>query len=220
MDGLPAFDRTGGLWIRLTVAGVTRLGYGNAKSKEWQEPGDREKEVLGDALRNSAMRFGAALDLWHKGDLRANDDALEGDGSNFPGDRPYEREEGQPQDRRDQARGEREDGHSRGPEPEQRGPPPEERREPQQQSRQNSGGASSNQLTRERIWDRFIGEMVLQRSREELLAWSNRMRPTVEAWPPKWRQAAREELEKALAKFPKTNPPPRQGQDDDGDPRR
>ncbi|HEX7822877.1 MAG TPA: hypothetical protein VF463_19950 [Sphingobium sp.] len=25
----------------------------------------REKEVIGDALRNAAMRFGAALDLWH-----------------------------------------------------------------------------------------------------------------------------------------------------------
>jgi hypothetical protein len=27
------------------------------------------KERIGDALRNAAMRFGAALDLWHKGDL-------------------------------------------------------------------------------------------------------------------------------------------------------
>jgi len=29
------------------------------------------KERIGDALRNAAMRFGAALDLWHKGDLHA-----------------------------------------------------------------------------------------------------------------------------------------------------
>jgi hypothetical protein len=65
-DGLPAFDRNGGLWIKLTVCGVTRLGYGNADGKSG---GDAVKEIIGDALRNAAMRFGAALDLWHKGDL-------------------------------------------------------------------------------------------------------------------------------------------------------
>jgi hypothetical protein len=65
-DGLPAFDRNGGLWIKLTVCGVTRLGYGSADGKTG---GDAVKEIIGDALRNAAMRFGAALDLWHKGDL-------------------------------------------------------------------------------------------------------------------------------------------------------
>ena len=69
-DGLPAFDRTGGLWIRLTVNGVTRLGYGNADGKSG---GDAIKEIIGDALRNAAMRFGAALDLWHKGELHRDD---------------------------------------------------------------------------------------------------------------------------------------------------
>lgn len=69
-DGLPAMDRTGGLWIKLTVCGVTRLGYGNADGKSG---GDAVKEIIGDALRNAAMRFGAALDLWHKGDLHAED---------------------------------------------------------------------------------------------------------------------------------------------------
>lgn len=72
-DGLPAFDKSGGLWIRLTVCGVTRLGYGHAASKPGIDPGAREKEVIGDALRNAAMRFGAALDLWHKGVLHADD---------------------------------------------------------------------------------------------------------------------------------------------------
>lgn len=72
-DGLPAFDKTGGLWIRLTVCGVTRLGYGHADAKPNQDAGAREKEVIGDALRNAAMRFGAALDLWHKGDLHADE---------------------------------------------------------------------------------------------------------------------------------------------------
>lgn len=65
-DGLPVLDPHGGMWIRLTVGGVTRLGYGHAGDKEG---GDAIKEVIGDALRNAAMRFGAALELWHKGKL-------------------------------------------------------------------------------------------------------------------------------------------------------
>jgi hypothetical protein len=73
-DGLPAFDETGGLWIKLTVCGVTRLGYGHAEGKPYMDRGAREKEVIGDALRNAAMRFGAALDLWHKGDLHQEEE--------------------------------------------------------------------------------------------------------------------------------------------------
>lgn len=69
-DGLPVLDRNGGLWIRLTVLGVTRLGYGDADGKQG---GNAIKEAIGDALRNAAMRFGAALDLWHKGDLHADE---------------------------------------------------------------------------------------------------------------------------------------------------
>jgi len=71
-DGLPAMDRNGGLWIRLTVCGVTRLGYGDADGKSG---GNAVKEAIGDALRNASMRFGAALDLWHKGDLHAANEA-------------------------------------------------------------------------------------------------------------------------------------------------
>lgn len=65
-DGLPRLDAEGGLWIKLTMCGVTRLGYGDAQGKSG---GDAMKEKIGDALRNAALRFGAALDLWHKGDL-------------------------------------------------------------------------------------------------------------------------------------------------------
>jgi hypothetical protein len=71
-DGLPAYDNIGGLWIKLTVCNVTRLGYGNAEESSYKEIGSREKEVIGDALRNASMRFGAALDLWHKGDLHSH----------------------------------------------------------------------------------------------------------------------------------------------------
>jgi hypothetical protein len=67
-DGLPVFDRDGGLWIRLSVCGVTRLGYGDSQGKTGA---NAIKEAIGDALRNAGMRFGAALDLWHKGDLQS-----------------------------------------------------------------------------------------------------------------------------------------------------
>lgn len=60
--GLPALDGKGNLWIRLTVCGVSRIGVGDGKSA---------KEVIGDAIRNAAMRFGVALDMWSKEDLFA-----------------------------------------------------------------------------------------------------------------------------------------------------
>jgi len=75
--GLPQYDQSGGLWIELTILGVSRLGYGNAANSTYKDVGAREKEVIGDALRNAAMRFGVALDLWHKGDLHADSEASE-----------------------------------------------------------------------------------------------------------------------------------------------
>ena len=65
-DGTPRFDGNGGLWIELTVCGMTRLGYGHADGKSG---GNAIKETIGDALRNAAMRFGAALDLWQQPEL-------------------------------------------------------------------------------------------------------------------------------------------------------
>lgn len=59
-NGLPCFDQRGNLWIRLTICGVTRLGVGDGSSL---------KEVIGDAIRNAAMRFGVGLDLWAKENL-------------------------------------------------------------------------------------------------------------------------------------------------------
>ena len=93
-EGLPAFDRNNGLWIKLTVCGVTRFGYGSADGKSG---GDAVKEIIGDALRNAAMRFGAALDLWHKGDLHSEDGEefaggngapVEQDNAHPPADKP------------------------------------------------------------------------------------------------------------------------------------
>jgi hypothetical protein len=64
--GFPILDSNGGMWIRLTVCGVTRLGYGDAEGKTGPSA---MKERIGDALRNAAMRFGVALDLWSKVEL-------------------------------------------------------------------------------------------------------------------------------------------------------
>jgi hypothetical protein len=70
--GLPRLDEHGGLWISLTVCGVTRLGYGDAAGKKGP---NSVKEAIGDAIRNAAMRFGVALDLWAKEDLQAAEPA-------------------------------------------------------------------------------------------------------------------------------------------------
>lgn len=72
-DGSPVVMTSGladpaakvGLWIKLTVADVTRPGFGEGKNF---------KEAIGDALRNAAMRFGVGLDLWSKEDLSGHDD--------------------------------------------------------------------------------------------------------------------------------------------------
>ncbi|WP_052663817.1 hypothetical protein [Psychromicrobium lacuslunae] len=53
----------GGMWGKLTVLGVTRIGYG--------DPGRNSgpnaiKEMIGDFLRNAAMRHGVGTYLWSK----------------------------------------------------------------------------------------------------------------------------------------------------------
>lgn len=64
-NGMPFVDGDC-LWIKLTICGMTRIGVGDSGGKDG---GNAMKERIGDALRNAGMRFGAALDLWHKGDL-------------------------------------------------------------------------------------------------------------------------------------------------------
>lgn len=66
-NGSPAFIREDGhliLWGRLTVGGVTRPGVGVVHA----DKEDAHKEVVSDFLKNAAMRFGVALDLWIKED--------------------------------------------------------------------------------------------------------------------------------------------------------
>lgn len=71
-DGYPVVDRDGGMWIKLTVLGITKIGYGEAQAIHGKNGGNATKERIGDALRNAAMRFGCALEMWHKGDLNAH----------------------------------------------------------------------------------------------------------------------------------------------------
>jgi hypothetical protein len=58
-----------GMWILLTVHGVTRPAFGSC------DPGKRDaiKELIGDAIRNGAMRFGVAGALWSKADQPEGD---------------------------------------------------------------------------------------------------------------------------------------------------
>lgn len=74
--GNPTIDRDKdgrpiGMWLRLVILGHSRYGYGSVDPSSRQSDGDRIKELIGDGLRNAAMRFGIALDLWSKSDLSA-----------------------------------------------------------------------------------------------------------------------------------------------------
>lgn len=81
-DGLPRFDKNGGLWIWLTILGVTRPGYGDPGRKEGEPDG--VKEAIGDAIRNASMRFGCALYLWKK-DASRDIGYVDKDGKPFAG---------------------------------------------------------------------------------------------------------------------------------------
>lgn len=64
--GGPLLSNNGSvLWIKLTILGVTRIGVGSVTPGSFEA----EKQLIGDAIRNAAMRFGVALDLWSKEDL-------------------------------------------------------------------------------------------------------------------------------------------------------
>ena len=55
------------LWIKLTICGHTRIAVGTAQASAFE----LSKQLISDAIRNGAMRFGVALDLWAKEDLSA-----------------------------------------------------------------------------------------------------------------------------------------------------
>ena len=69
-DGAPLVRIAGKdaeLWIWLTVCGHRRPGVGTAPSGSFE----LAKQLVSDAIRNAAMRFGVALDLWAREDLHA-----------------------------------------------------------------------------------------------------------------------------------------------------
>jgi len=59
-----------GLWAWLTVCGVRRPAYGSCLPGK----GEAVKELIGDAIRNGAMRFGVAGGLWSKADRSEHED--------------------------------------------------------------------------------------------------------------------------------------------------
>lgn len=63
-DGVPII-RGGSMWINLTVCGITRIGVGDAGGKYGT---NATKEIVGDAIRNAAMRFGCGLEMWFEQD--------------------------------------------------------------------------------------------------------------------------------------------------------
>lgn len=66
-DGTPFIREQGDrlvLWIWLKVLDVEKLGVGDVwKADDDDSP---EKKLISDAIRNAAMRFGVAVELWRK----------------------------------------------------------------------------------------------------------------------------------------------------------
>lgn len=60
---VPQGDPTTKMWGWITICGVTRPCFGDVDPTK----NDLEKEVIGDLIRNGAMRFGVALEHWEKG---------------------------------------------------------------------------------------------------------------------------------------------------------
>jgi hypothetical protein len=61
--GNPQPNHNGELWCWLTILGTRKMCVGDGSSSS--------KQLIGDALRNGAMRFGIALDLWSKEELES-----------------------------------------------------------------------------------------------------------------------------------------------------
>lgn len=62
-----------GLWIKLTIGGVSKPGYGSVDRGK----AEAMKELIGDALRNAALSFGVAWKLWAKGDRTEGNEPAE-----------------------------------------------------------------------------------------------------------------------------------------------
>jgi hypothetical protein len=70
VDGRPAIHEANGvatMWATLTLLGKSLVGVGSVRA----DKPDLDKELVGDFLRNAAMRFGICLSLWSKQDWEA-----------------------------------------------------------------------------------------------------------------------------------------------------
>jgi hypothetical protein len=67
--GNPVANTKGELWFKMTILGVTKYCVGDGSTSA--------KQLISDALRNGAMRFGIALDLWSKEELESHIEAPE-----------------------------------------------------------------------------------------------------------------------------------------------
>lgn len=71
VNGRPAINVENGtatMWATLTLLGKSMLGVGSVRADKQE----LDKELIGDFLRNAAMRFGIALSLWSKQDWSDN----------------------------------------------------------------------------------------------------------------------------------------------------
>lgn len=67
--GVPFLDPSG-TWFTMTVLGATRICVGDFGRNGVNHP-DGRKELIGDAIRNGAMRFGVGTYLWSKSEEAA-----------------------------------------------------------------------------------------------------------------------------------------------------
>jgi hypothetical protein len=75
-NGRPAIHIENGIatmWGELTLLGQSRLGVGSVRADKQE----LDKELVGDLLRNAAMRFGIALKLWSKQEWDENNAAAQ-----------------------------------------------------------------------------------------------------------------------------------------------
>ncbi len=81
----------GGMWARMTVLGVTRIGFGDPPGRN--SGPNAIKETIGDFIRNAAMRFGVGTYLWSKSEAAAAKKIAEEDHDVEP---PQQRAQQQP----------------------------------------------------------------------------------------------------------------------------
>lgn len=85
-------NRPVGMWMKLHACGKTIIGYGSTEPKP-----DAIKELIGDGIRNAAMRLGVALHCWVKGEMESLADSPDSLGAGTGATKPPDRNEvGQP----------------------------------------------------------------------------------------------------------------------------